>query len=521
MAPNVGQVSAAEDSSDGYAKYGKLFRKLLNDSSWLARRVERVDLLDSDGSRHFVSLDINVKELEKKCAESGIDLGEDYLELPIPLGLVEKSLYLDFDVRDIDGRSLSLLTSDENSELAKSVIVATAREASIPIDDMDQRLIDHIKNIAQTSPSDRDLKTIIGMEKGRHGKVRAWQVPATFRDAQDDWFKLFSEEECLSWFISFTRAFMPVVNIPLPHGRSRTIIKYSFLETDSVREASLFRNSLWPVRIGSKKWRKDLKEAVDYCRRVTPEHLSLRPRAAFFEIKGIGFATRDHVRILAPEGTFFTDFELYESEVDDEGDVPVSAEISTNPAAPNTHYTRRLAPSLLVVNLKGVPQANWTIEAYFRPTLDGFVLPAIVTALATTIILLGGGIHQLISSYLENLMYSDGVLNNNAVSTITLLLLIPTILSAFVARGGEHQLRSESLFWLRVGVGCSGTATAVAALILITGVVGWLLGIIWVALGLVGLGVLVVLVSAHHFEKIDRSAVVAESMKTIFIEMDS
>jgi hypothetical protein len=91
--------------------------EMLRDPSWVHRVVESIEFLDEARVRRQVSLDFTVPEV----APSG-DSGDVY----IPLQVLTKGIIKALEVGDGEGRSVPVLTSDENGILAGEVLIEQA-----------------------------------------------------------------------------------------------------------------------------------------------------------------------------------------------------------------------------------------------------------------------------------------------------------------------------------------------------------------------------------------------------------
>jgi hypothetical protein len=92
---------------------------MLRDDSWIHRNVESIEFEDESRVRRQVALDFTVPS-----SAATIVIGQDVL---IPVQLIEKGVIRGLDVRDQAGRAVPVLTSDENSELAREILLSQAR----------------------------------------------------------------------------------------------------------------------------------------------------------------------------------------------------------------------------------------------------------------------------------------------------------------------------------------------------------------------------------------------------------
>lgn len=93
---------------------------LLDDMSWVNRRVETVEMLSQEETRRRVAVDFTLTE------ESWSDLEVDY-GCVIPLGLLGKASLSHLDVEDEAGRSIPILSKGQNRDLTGLALMWIAR----------------------------------------------------------------------------------------------------------------------------------------------------------------------------------------------------------------------------------------------------------------------------------------------------------------------------------------------------------------------------------------------------------
>lgn len=104
---------------------------LVNSSEqWLHRRVEAVDFYDNTTATYRVSLDFTVPPKAPV-----IDLSSSSAARLLPITMLAKRPLANFDVRDESGRSLPVLTTEQNAQLAHKMLIIWARgilDAAVP-----------------------------------------------------------------------------------------------------------------------------------------------------------------------------------------------------------------------------------------------------------------------------------------------------------------------------------------------------------------------------------------------------
>lgn len=98
-----------------------IFQLVASPSNWINRRVESIEFTERDVIRRRLSIDVTVPGLT-----SLRPYGPER-EVLLPLLFVRKQPLRHFDLRDDDGRSLSLITLRENSQIAAGVLRFLAR----------------------------------------------------------------------------------------------------------------------------------------------------------------------------------------------------------------------------------------------------------------------------------------------------------------------------------------------------------------------------------------------------------
>lgn len=96
----------------------KVLDLILRSQQWIHRRVDKLDLTAAGETRRSVSLDVTVP------SQWAINVGKG--QVAVPLGWLEKGPLRGLDTEGPDGKSLPILTSWDNGELASSLFFAAA-----------------------------------------------------------------------------------------------------------------------------------------------------------------------------------------------------------------------------------------------------------------------------------------------------------------------------------------------------------------------------------------------------------
>lgn len=96
----------------------KVLDLILRSQQWIHRRVDKLDLTAAGETRRSVSLDVTVPK------EWALVVGKG--QVAVPLGWLKKGPLRDLDTEGPDGKSIPILTSWDNGELAASLFFAAA-----------------------------------------------------------------------------------------------------------------------------------------------------------------------------------------------------------------------------------------------------------------------------------------------------------------------------------------------------------------------------------------------------------
>ncbi|MGO4592135.1 hypothetical protein [Paenarthrobacter sp. 2TAF44] len=108
----------------------KVLDLILRSQQWIHRRVDKLDLTAAGETRRSVSLDATVP---RKWA---IVVGKG--QVAVPLGWLEKGPLRGLDTEGPDGRSIPILSSSDNGELAASLFFAAATNLGLTDDNEEQ-----------------------------------------------------------------------------------------------------------------------------------------------------------------------------------------------------------------------------------------------------------------------------------------------------------------------------------------------------------------------------------------------
>lgn len=431
------ELLAGACTSGECKQIGQYLLSLLSDPSWVHRRVETVELVSRVAAQRRVSLDVDVGELVRRAEIAGF---QEPKRVYFPLTLLRKVLLPDLDVRDDEDRAISVVTSDRDSHAAHAVLLETARRAHYDPDAFCTEIVQTLYEIVRQPPSTDD-RTAIERSWYRSADISAWKLRErglTVSKADEDlWDELFSNEEFVRRAAEFTTKYMPIVAIDT--GRPQRIVKFRLVEP-----------LITPYRpVGIR------------------EFFSV-PQGRFnIDISGIGRARREHLRILAPGGTFITSANV----VTPPSPNPPSRTLGP-PRGGNT-YRRRLTLERALVYSWDTPPGSYQVHFGLRPSLRGFQVPALTALVLSFLILALGAAGEALGDVLTD------IAENRTEPAVALLLVVPTLAVAYIAREGEHEVRAHLLKYVRYTVGAAGGFTLVAAVALILQLKGWQLATVW------------------------------------------
>lgn len=153
-----------------------------------------------------------------------------------------------------------------------------------------------------------------------------------------------------------------------------------------------------------------------------------------------------------------------------------TAEIWAQSTEGQDYTETRNGPTPVVhLYLSDIPSGSWALATIrIQPERRGLLRSALLITLGTAILLATG---SLFPKQLQAVQ--------SAGSGGSLLLAVPGIIAAFIARPGEHQFVSRILLWLRGAVVISGVCSYAAALALATDLHPSAMSWAWAFLGLI------------------------------------
>jgi hypothetical protein len=416
---------------------GARLAPLVIDRRWIYRRVDSVTFRDHANRVRSVKVDLCLPDALHTIDEDyGGARGDGFHY--VPLTLVGKRSPTNFDFTSDDGSEVTLLPAKERIALATGVLMSVAA-------------------VAVGSERARDLRQEFRIVAGLDTQAAATAVDRVF--AETGWPEVPSRRWLLFRAVAEALAENFLAVLPLvARGTRHRSISFSYNE----RRSRVYRHTTRSVF---------LRSTVAAAR-----SLGWRPKRIWLLTPAVGQGGTYHLRVNAPDGLKFTAGALIPLAVDQR-----TRETRAEPpiAASRSHQEPH-------VYVRDLPLASSGV-AWFDIRARGatVVRAAWLTALATALIL---GLGSLSVSTLTDPTNAAGT-----QAAATLLLIIPTIAAAYVARPSEHHMTTSIVFGVRFLTLVSGAASFGAACVLALSARGTLAQVAWDACAVIAILVSVAL----------------------------
>lgn len=391
---------------------GLLTLAFLSDWSWIERRVESVTFPDEVTVRRRVSVDFGVP---KDWVSPLPAVPGEPPTFYVPLAMMRKQGLVRFDLSDEAGKALALLTRDENGLVAQATLVQLAKAINLdrgkPMSDPFPPELQEELSLITNGAADRALVVWDGLEQTKDSDTSpncsAWRAFL----AKEDKFMALSHDFAVAFPL-----IVPVTGMP----GVRRIIKFSY------------QGSAPPRRPSSR-------------RRQLSRGLGWYPRTERITTPSIGQCRCFHLEVQAPEGLQITRGKL-------------SSSVKPKPTVWDKALPDVIKPGSERVHMHlsapGAPEGLGVVNLRARPSTIGRA--ALSTALLTTVAI-------------AIACWRHGALQPNLGPTVSLLLLVPTALSVYVARPREPVVTTGLLLGQRVLAVCCGLLAIAASALLVAG----------------------------------------------------
>ena len=381
-----------------------LAESTLGKHAWMFRKVDSVRLMEGQVGRRRISMDVLPPPDPRMAYVPGErrhpSIDAVQGSVMVPLALMKKQPLRNFDVRAADGRPLSVLGRMENAQLAASAFLS---ETTVPKPFADGALVEAVTSIVEGPAHEARGKA---QELLSTGNLEGKSIidPRNITDLGRGLLTDFAEN------------FLLVVLIPSTDVGQRQVIKFSYH---------------WDVNWTMKEARgRRLLAAAGYC--SVPLDVSL---------SGPSDCRSYHLEVHAPDGLLCDRLTLPNgSATADDGGTDVHSDVQGGPVAHALASYSRPVDGDAVLDMS-VPTS-------------GLRTIAIVTSLFTASVFT---LDRLLPG-------AAGALETASEGAVALLLAIPAIAAAFLARPGESNLTSNLMAPLRwLVVACSGLLLSGAA----------------------------------------------------------
>jgi hypothetical protein len=355
-----------------------------------------------------LTLDIDLADvLRRPGSKSAFD--EDRIWLPV--AIIEKQPLLDLDVRDESGSALAVAVSDEDSHAAHAMMLARVTRHGLS-----RHLTPEVQKDLFQFARRRSFSTLVQAleiafpEENTAGTVPT--IPRTFEGDPADWRELLDNGEVLETVHQLSMHY--ILMVAVKRQGPRPIVKFRYVQP------AVLQRPLAPGRLG------------------------LASTGVLIEAPGIGQGQREHTRVVAPDGATLDDLQLLAD------GQPVNTDT----------YDRRVGFERALAYTSGLPPAHYEIEVKLNPRRGTFLGPSLITILFTFALLVFAFYLEDFDGRLTGGLQTDPGIQKDAA--VTVLALLPSLVSIYLVRPGEHDLVARLLRAPRALVVLAALSTVLA-----------------------------------------------------------
>lgn len=459
----------------GHEALGRYLLGLHRNVDWILRRVETVQLLDTERIQRSTTLDIDCVALAECARAAGVSLESDdagSVVLPIPLVILPKTLLLDIDVRDGQGQVVPVAVSDRDSAAAQLMMLARVKESGVDPETLNLNVQQKFYDIAAQMPSEEDRQAIVGESLG-DVTVDLWSLRPGLGISSEQvelYYTLFDDPELVDLALTFSVQYQLMV--PVRVGSDSTaVLKF--------RHVEIVAKELIPSR--KSRW-------------------GLESFGFLIDAPAISRAAREHFRVLAPPGTRLASVSLVTFSEGAQGG-------PRTPSLSSTDYQTRTASDRAIVYTRRVIPGDYTALISLRPQRGGFVRPSLIALAGCFVLLAGGAVAQQFTGVLTRK-------DSNVEAAVAILAIFPSIMSAYIVREGEHPIVRKLLFYPRLAVLASAGCTLLASGAVVVGLSSsWVLWL-WTLFAIVTAGTMTLLIAIDSGAGAAEDSVLAEADRT-------
>ncbi len=448
---------SAANVNDELLAQGHRMYALYKDNRWRARRIETIRLSSSHEAVRSVTLDVDTG-LVATIVGSTFD-GE---RQPIPLSIIPKLLGLDLDARNDVGNAVPLLTSDVNSRLSTAAVLACLENHNACRADFSDSIVGTIYKLVSTLPI-KDQATALAKDATARWnstgqfddsfslkifssdghEVQPDNVPMQQRDTDSErWESWLREPEVFKLLRELSLGFLPLVEVEL--DRRVHILQYKYCEIQVFG-----KDPMWDARWLWKRSARMLPARGNRSVIIIPA-------------RAIRLSVRTHTIVEAPPGLIIASAALHRED-------------SSGRNWGLGQYRYNVSADRAVFYASGIPEGSYVMSVSLRPSPAGLLTQARYLVLASAILLTLGGIAEL---------SAGRSLDSNVEASVILLVLLPTILMAFLWREGEHEALSQLLRRPRLCVAAVVGFNMLCGIVLAGALPPAFVGCVWLVSGL-------------------------------------
>lgn len=413
------------------AHVGDVTLQFVQGAPWIVRRVDTVTLLDVDSllrrSTVDVAKDPRLAAFSQLQLPGAVSAGDR--TLIVPIAMLRKDLLAGFDVRNSQGDALSVVSRAEDSFCAWSALMLYAQRVVPSVGLVTaQSIAQHLYDIVTCFP---DVTTAVPVTQ-----PAVWSQPTVpwSQDTQLVWERLAADREFRRLLLEFTYNFALLVRVPATDA-DRFIVKFAY------------------------------REWIDASDGTAGELLSLQTTIYPIQTPAAGTVTSYHLQLVAPNGLVVTDLMLLRT-----------AELAEHGNGAE-QYHRRLGIDLAQIYTSEVAAANYSVAAFLRVPVAGHLRALWITAVVISVTLALGLV-----------LHSRLLALTDADAAVGILLIAPTLVTAYLLRPDEHLLAAQLLRFPRYASGLAGLMSMTCAAIIALGfgravLVAWWAGATVIAVG--------------------------------------
>jgi hypothetical protein len=401
------------------------------------RRVDTIALIDRSALDHSITVDIRLRELVdvlNRVNRKGI-----HAQLPIPFITLEKQVLFDVDLKSVAGTAVHLSRRHVNQEVTAYIFVGLCLRYGLAPAGAEKVYFAFLEILQSHSDERTPIETPIMELLDDAGLVIELAGQSDFSEfvtlLMDRYIQCI-EMDSLSGAIDLIKMRIRTIRRPISWLDGPTLIDAS----DPSRQLSGGATGVGLSTL------KRLAEFARWGLRSAPQALGGVATRLELDMPSLGSGyLPSHVRVVAPPGIIIEDVEVTR----DRNPIPrESAHLSTRIHHQRVVFLDRGLPSPLA--------GTYHVSVKINTKRGYFVIPALAAIL-----------YLLLIDGFALTVGPRGWLANDAALTGA-LLLVPSLIIAFLARDGEHELMSQVLGWARVLLVTCCTSTLVVGILIAT-----------------------------------------------------